>query len=58
MALTLVTEEFGADAAQLPRVLFEYDPQPPFDTGSPDKAPSVIVHEAREAFAKLLATQQ
>ena len=56
MALTLVAEEFGAEAAQLTQLLIEYDPQPPFDAGSPDKAPSAIVHEAREAFAKLQVT--
>jgi transcriptional regulator GlxA family with amidase domain len=58
MALTLVAEEFGANAAQLTQLLIEYDPQPPFDAGSPDKAPSLIVNEAREAFAKLQATSQ
>ena len=57
MALTLVAEEFGANAAQLTQLLIEYDPQPPFDVGSPDKAPSAIVHEAREAFAKLQVAQ-
>ena len=56
MALTLVAEEFGANSAQLTQLLIEYDPQPPFDAGSPDKAPSIIVNAAREAFAKLQAT--
>lgn len=56
MALTLVAEEFGANAAQLTQLLIEYDPQPPFNAGSPEKAPSVIVNEAREAFAKVQAT--
>jgi cyclohexyl-isocyanide hydratase len=54
MALTLVAEEFGADAAQLIQLLIEYDPQPPFDAGSPDKAPSAIVTAAREEFSKLV----
>ena len=54
MALTLVAEEFGADAAQLTQLLIEYDPQPPFDAGSPDKAPSAIVSAAREEFGKLV----
>jgi transcriptional regulator GlxA family with amidase domain len=54
MALTLVAEEFGADAAQLTQLLIEYDPQPPFDAGSPDKAPSAIVNTAREKFGKLV----
>ncbi|MBX3325971.1 MAG: DJ-1/PfpI family protein [Nitrospira sp.] len=56
MALTLVAEEFGANAAQLTQLLIEYDPQPPFDAGSPDKAPSIVVTTAREVFAKLQAT--
>lgn len=54
MALTLVAEEFGAEAAQLIQLLIEYDPQPPFDAGSPDKAPSAIVTAAREEFSKLV----
>ncbi len=54
MALTLVAEEFGADAAQLTQLLIEYDPQPPFDAGSPDKAPPAIVNTAREEFGKLI----
>jgi len=53
MALTLVAEEFGGDAAQLTQLLIEYDPHPPFDAGSPDKAPPLIVSTAREAFSKL-----
>lgn len=56
MALTLVAEEFGADAAQLTQLLIEYDPQPPFNAGNPDKASAAIVSEARKAFAKLQAT--
>lgn len=52
MAPTLVAEEFGADAAQLTQLLIEYDPQPPFDAGSPDKAPADIVNAAREEFGK------
>jgi transcriptional regulator GlxA family with amidase domain len=53
MALTLVAEEYGNDAAQLTQLLIEYDPQPPFDAGSPDKAPPSIVSAAREEFRKL-----
>jgi transcriptional regulator GlxA family with amidase domain len=53
MALTLLAEEFGRDAAQLVQLLIEYDPQPPFDAGSPDKAPPLIVSTAREEFRKL-----
>lgn len=50
MALTLVAEEFRAAAAQTAQLPIEYDPLPPFDTGSPDKAPPLIVSAAREEF--------
>jgi transcriptional regulator GlxA family with amidase domain len=56
MALTLVAEEFGTEAAQLTQLLIEYDPHPPFNAGSPEKAPAQIVSLAREGFAKLQAT--
>jgi transcriptional regulator GlxA family with amidase domain len=53
MALILVAEEFGAAAAQTAQLLIEYDPKPPFDAGSPDKAPSPVVSAARELFSKI-----
>jgi hypothetical protein len=40
----------AAQSAQLP---IEYDPQPPFDAGSPDKAPHPIVSAAPDQFSKL-----
>ncbi len=58
MALTLVAEEFGAEAAQLNQLLIEYDPPPAFDAGSPEKTPAKIVTAAREGFAKLQTTAQ
>jgi putative intracellular protease/amidase len=39
MALTLVARIAGDVAAQAIQLGIEYDPQPPFDAGSPDKAP-------------------
>lgn len=53
MALTLVAEEFGVAAAQTAQLLIEYDPQPSFDAGSPNKAPPQIVSAVREEFRKL-----
>jgi len=38
MALTLVGEIAGADVAEAIQLAIEYDPQPPFDSGSPTKA--------------------
>jgi transcriptional regulator GlxA family with amidase domain len=43
MALHLVGREAGTEAAQAIQLGIEYDPQPPFDAGSPEKAPAAIV---------------
>lgn len=43
MALTLASELAGPAAAQTIQLNIEYDPQPPFNSGSPDKAPPEIV---------------
>ena len=47
MALTLAAEIAGADVAQAIQLRIEYDPEPPFDTGSTAKAPEHIVALAR-----------
>ena len=43
MALHLVSSEVGPEVAQAIQLGLEYDPQPPFDSGSPGKAPAPIV---------------
>jgi transcriptional regulator GlxA family with amidase domain len=43
MALHLVGREAGPEVAQTVQLAIEYDPQPPFDAGSPEKAPAPIV---------------
>jgi len=43
MALHLVGLEAGPEMAQSVQLGIEYDPQPPFDAGSPAKAPASIV---------------
>lgn len=43
MALHLVGREAGPEVAQAVQLGIEYDPQPPFDAGSPAKAPQEIV---------------
>lgn len=50
MALHLVGQELGPEVAQAVQLAIEYDPQPPFDAGSPAKAPAAIV-EAVTAVA-------
>jgi transcriptional regulator GlxA family with amidase domain len=51
MALHLVGREAGPEVAQAIQLAIEYDPQPPFDAGSPDKAPQAIVDLVRAAAA-------
>lgn len=43
MALHLVGREAGPEVAQAVQLGIEYDPDPPFDAGSPQKAPAEIV---------------
>ena len=43
MALTLTARLHGDAAAQAIQLAIEYDPQPPFDTGSVSKAPADLV---------------
>jgi hypothetical protein len=52
MALHLVGEIAGADAARAVQLAIEYDPQPPFDAGSPEKAGELVVRAALAALAK------
>jgi putative intracellular protease/amidase len=51
MALTLAAKIAGPEVAQAIQLGIEYDPQPPFDAGSVDKAPAEIVELVREVAA-------
>ena len=48
MALVLVERLAGPEVAQAIQLGIEYDPQPPFDAGSPEKAPAAIVELVRQ----------
>jgi putative intracellular protease/amidase len=48
MGLTLLGRIAGDDHAQAVQLLTEYDPQPPYDAGSPQKAPAHLVAEFRD----------
>ncbi len=48
MALTLVAAEMGDFVAQAIQLGIEYDPQPPFDAGAPDKAPAEVTTFLRD----------
>jgi len=50
MGLTLAARIAGDDFAQLLQLAIEYDPQPPFDAGSPDKVPHL-----KDAVIQLLS---
>ncbi|MEV2256110.1 DJ-1/PfpI family protein [Streptomyces sp. NPDC050147] len=47
MGLALVGRIAGEEQAQSVQLLTEYDPQPPYDAGSPQKAPAHLVEEFR-----------
>jgi transcriptional regulator GlxA family with amidase domain len=51
MALHLVAQEVGPEMAQAVQLGIEYDPDPPFDSGSPQKAPAEIVELVRTVSA-------
>ena len=53
MALTLAGRIAGEQVAQAIQLAIEYDPQPPFDSGSPAKASPQIIELVRRAAAKL-----
>ena len=48
MALTLAARIAGADLARATQLAIEYDPEPPFDSGSTEKASPEILALARE----------
>ena len=52
MALHLVAREAGPEVAQAIQLGIEYDPDPPFDSGSPEKAAPEIVELVRAASAR------
>ncbi|HEY2282573.1 MAG TPA: DJ-1/PfpI family protein [Solirubrobacteraceae bacterium] len=56
MALRLIERIAGPELAQAIQLGIEYDPEPPFDAGSPEKAPAEIV-EAVRAYSRFTAEQ-
>jgi putative intracellular protease/amidase len=52
MALHLVARLQGPEVAQAIQLAIEYDPQPPFDAGSPAKAPAEVVDLVRAISAE------
>ena len=50
MALKLVGIAYDDEVAQSAQLMIEYDPQPPFDAGSPNKAPQQLTQKLRQMF--------
>jgi cyclohexyl-isocyanide hydratase len=48
-ALTVVAEVAGQEVAQRIQLMIEYDPSPPFDSGSPSSADESLVRAVRDA---------
>lgn len=48
-ALRLAAELRGREAAELIQLEIAYEPEPPFDSGSPRTAPPVVLERARRA---------
>ena len=57
-ALTVAAEAFGEDLAKSIQLAIEYDPQPPFDAGSPEGAGEAITSRTRAAAARRQAERE
>ena len=55
--LTVAAELAGDEVAKSIQLVLEYDPQPPFDSGSPEKAGVERVKRIRERLAPLLESR-
>jgi putative intracellular protease/amidase len=57
MALMLAARIAGDEVAQAIQLAIEYDPEPPFDSGSPSKAPPNLVERMRSASTRSTSQQ-
>jgi cyclohexyl-isocyanide hydratase len=55
--LTMLAELAGEDVAKSVQLMMEYDPQPPFDSGSPEKAGPERVGKLLEAIKPMLESR-
>jgi cyclohexyl-isocyanide hydratase len=54
-ALRLAAELRGDDVARAIQLYMQYAPEPPFDSGTPERAPRAILDEAKRAVADITA---
>ncbi len=57
-ALTVAAEAFSADLAKAIQLGIEYDPHPPFDAGSPERADAALVEKTRAAASRRQSERQ
>jgi cyclohexyl-isocyanide hydratase len=57
-ALTVIAEEWGDETAKQMQLFFEYNPLPPFDCGSPEKAGPEMVAKARKPLEALITERE
>jgi cyclohexyl-isocyanide hydratase len=53
-ALAVVDEIRGREAAETIQLMVEYDPQPPFEAGSPERAPPAVLARVRRIAEPML----
>jgi cyclohexyl-isocyanide hydratase len=57
-ALQLAAELRGGDTARSIQLYIAYSPEPPFDSGTPETAPSAILEEARRSLHGITAQRE
>src|SRR6201999_1239248 len=57
-ALTVAAQGVGPELAQAIQLGIEYDPHPPFDAGSPERADPALVEKTRAAASKRQSERQ
>ncbi|WP_426610927.1 DJ-1/PfpI family protein [Bradyrhizobium sp. McL0616] len=57
-ALRLAAELRGDDVARVIQLYMQYAPEPPFDSGTPERAPGLILNQARRAVADITAQRE
>jgi len=57
-ALWLAAELRGDDAARAIQLYMQYAPEPPFDSGTPERAPRPILDQAKRAVAGITAQRE
>jgi cyclohexyl-isocyanide hydratase len=57
-ALRLAAELRGDEAAQVIQLNIVYAPEPPFNSGTPESAPSSIVEQARQSYREITVQRE